>query len=474
MMILARRPEQEQLETLFQGKEPAFLAVYGRRRIGKTYLVQQFFAAKEDCFYVETTGVANATTTEQLQNMALILGEEDRPASWSSAFHTLWSQIDGLPKRKKVVIFLDELPWLASPKSGFLPALDFFWNRLLSRRPNSLLIVCGSAAAWMIRKVINNKAGLHNRVTHRMPMEPFTISETALYLEGRGVSLNRKQVLELYMALGGVALYLNHVAPGQSAAQNIDRICFAPGAFLADEFGRLFRSLFGANGHHVDIIRALAGKKLGLQSEAILTATGLQSGGTFTRVLDELTRSGFVMATAETGKKTKGTRYRLIDEYSLFYLTWIEPRPKNSASQGTWMRLQKSGKHNAWAGYAFENFCFRHIRELVRALKLEVVYDTVSTWSIGRDGDEAGAQIDLVIDRRDNCMNLCEMKFAKAQYAVTPAMAKNLNHKRQRFEAAIKTRKQLFTTLVTTFGAKPNAAYLDAVDQQLSLDDFFE
>lgn len=477
-MIFARTREKEALDDLFTAKAPAFLAVYGRRRIGKTYLIQTFFADK-DCFYFDATGVANATLRDQLQNITTSLrAKANNPddigpiTSWNDAFHALWRIIDALPKRKKVVIFLDELPWLASHRSRFLPALDYFWNHWLSRRPNTLLIVCGSAAAWMIRKVINNRGGLHNRVTHRMPLQPFTISETAEYLYGRGVPLGRRQVLELHMALGGVALYLNHVAKGQSAAENIDRICFGPGAFLADEFDRLFTSLFGAGSDHVGVIRALANKRRGLQADEIQKLADIRSGGTFTLLMDELERSGFVLSMPETGKRRRDRWYRLVDEFSLFHLTWMEKASRTKSEQGSWLRLQKSGAHNAWAGYAFENFCFRHTDALIRALRLDVVYDSISTWSI-RGGGKSGAQIDLVIDRRDNTINLCELKFARDIYSVTPAYARSLNHKRERFREATKTRKQLFTTLVTTHGAKKAGAYFDAVDGQVTLDDFF-
>lgn len=479
-MILSRKPESKTLETLFHQKKPAFLAVYGRRRIGKTYLINRFFSAKSDCEFIEVTGAAGASRAEQLRNFGRVIDEVAPPSftTWDEALHALWLRIKALPKTRKIVVFFDELPWLAGQKSGFLTALDFFWNRRLSRRDNTLLIVCGSAAAWIIHKVIDDRGGLHNRVTDRMPMLPFTVAETADYLAHRGIRWERPQVLELHMALGGVALYLDHIERGESVTQNIDRICFGSGSFLRGEFARLFRSLFGEEGHHVAIVRALAQTNQGLQINDLLAATQLRSGGTVSKVLEELVLSGFVEPTQETWKKRKGTRYRLIDEFSLFHLTWIEGTKKGTkppTGPGTWLRLQESGRFNTWTGYAFENFCFRHKEQLIDALGLTVVADSVSTWSIGPDPEtgERGAQIDLVIDRRDRCMNLCEMKYSQREYSVTKRMAADLDHKRYRFRSAAKTKALLLNTLVTPHSAKKNTHYLANVDQLVTLDDFF-
>lgn len=477
-MIIARKAEQEKLAGLFAQKKPSFLAVYGRRRIGKTYLISRYFAEKT-CFYFEVTGVAGASKPEQLRNFHRVLsGSGDRFEDWDEALHALWEKIAALPRKTKVVVFLDELPWLAGQKSGFLTALDYFWNRRLSRRDNTLLIVCGSAAAWMIRKVIDDRGGLHNRVTHRMPMQAFTIAETEAYLGTKGARWERQEILRLYMALGGVALYLDQVDRRKSAAENIDRICFGAEAFLGGEFERLFRSLFGASGRHVQLVRVLAGAKKGLTFPEIVAKSGLHSGGTITTTLDELRLSGFVEASRETWKKKKGTRYRLIDEFSLFHLTWmdgVQGDPPAGTRAGTWLRAQQTGRFNAWSGYAFENFCFRHKEQLVSALGLAVVAESISTWSTGPDAEtgEAGAQIDIVIDRRDRCLNLCEAKYSQAEYTVTKSMAKSLNHKRERFRQMAKRKRQLFTTLVTVHGAKKTAAYLASVDQDVTLEDFF-
>lgn len=457
--LIGRRPEQNVLRKVVQSEEAELVAVYGRRRVGKTFLVREFFRDRI-CF--ELTGVHDAPLAEQLQNFATALGQAlhtgirpATPSSWQEAFGQLIAFLSTLNTGRKWVVFVDELPWLASSRSRFLAALDHFWNSWASRQRHLIVIICGSAASWMIHKVIQHRGGLHNRVTRRIRLEPFTLGEALQYLQSRGVDLGHRQTLELYLALGGIPHYLKQAEPGRSAAQAIDDLCFSTTGALRDEFRQLYASLFEHSERHVKVIRALNKKRRGLTRNEILRAAGMPTGGGTTTLLEELVQSGFVLQTLPFGKSKKQSLYRLADEYSLFYLNWIEGH--RSSGPEVWLKRQVSPAWKAWSGYAFENVCLRHAWQLKCALGIAGVETTESAWSHRASGDcPAGAQIDLVIDRRDECINLCEMKYSQSEFVIDNRYAEDLRRKRDVFREVTKTRKTLFLTLVTPYGVRDN------------------
>jgi uncharacterized protein len=474
--LIGREPEQRILAKTLASSDAELVAVYGRRRVGKTFLVREFFR-DQLCF--ELTGVRDAPLAEQLQNFANAFGQSLRigvrpaaPANWQEAFEQLTAFLASLQTDRKWVVFFDEIPWLASRRSRFLAALDHFWNSWASRQRHLIVVICGSAASWMIHKVIQHRGGLHNRVTQRIRLEPFTLGESFGYLRSRGVKLEHRQVLELYLALGGIAHYLKQVEPGRSAAQNIDDLCFSPTGALADEFGQLYASLFEHPEQHVKIIRALNKKRRGLTRNEILQAAGIRTGGGSTAVLDELTESGFVLKTLPFAQAKKESLYRLADEYSMFYLTWMEGR--RSSGPDLWMKRQASPAWRAWSGCAFEGLCLKHARQLKRALGIAGVETTESAWSHRGTGDRPGVQVDLVIDRRDDCINLCEMKYSQGEFVIDRRYAEELRTKREVFREVTKTRKTLFLTLVTAFGVRDNAYARELVDHAITMHALFE
>lgn len=473
--IVAREHEINELEKIYAKDEPAFLAVYGRRRVGKTFLINRFFRNKG--IYLEVSGAKDAKTSVQLQNFAVDFancfakGEKQRPpADWHDAFMLLRKQIETIDESKKVILFFDELPWIATPKSGFMQALDYFWNRYFSRRPNAILIICGSAASWMIRRVINDKGGLYGRLTKEMPLYPLDLRETESYLQARNIHLDRKQIIEIYMAIGGIPKYLNYVERGKSSAQVINEACFSSDSPLLSEFHKLYQSLFHNYQRHVQIVRVLASASEGLSYEDLLTRVGISSGGTASLLLNELEASGFITYYPMFGKRRKKGKYRLTDEYSLFYLTWIEPLPKTglrNARVNYWVKKQSTQAWASWSGHAYEGICLKHIGKIKQALGLAAVSTEAWTWF------EKEAQIDLVIDRADSCINMCEVKFYKTKFRIDKAYAKVLENKKHQFRLATQTRKALFTTLITTYGTIENDHYIGVVDNQLTMEDLF-
>lgn len=481
--IIGRIPELAILGQIFRSSQAEFLALYGRRRIGKTYLISEYFKTKG--YYFELTGAKDATLKTQLNNFreefadAFYSGiKQEMPNSWQDAFSQLRRKAEELGPEKKIILFLDELPWLASPRSGFLASLEHVWNRYLSRLNNIILIVCGSAASWMLKKIIYNKGGLYGRLTAEIHLKPFTLGETETYLQAKNINLDRKQMIELYLAFGGVAKYLANISKGKSSAQIIAETCFSPNGTLLLEFPKLYDSLFENPQQHIAIVNTLSDKKSGMTQEEILKKTGMSSGGNFTRLLNELEDSGFILSTPQFSYKKKETKYRLIDEYSVFYLAWIKPALDNqlkNVAQNYWQNIQNSPAYIAWAGYAFEGVCLKHADKIIEALKISVVARSSIFWSHKphKESGQNGAQIDLVIDRADKCINLCEIKFCDSIFTVTKNYGENLRYKKTCFRAQTNTKKSLFTTLITTYGTAINEHYLASVDNQLTMDVLF-
>ncbi len=481
--IIGRRKELQLLDKLFKSDKAEFLAIYGRRRVGKTFLISHFFQDKT--IYFELTGIKNASTKNQLKNFTEELsetffeGEVQRcPSNWQDAFSILCKKVKEIDPSQKVTIFLDELPWLASSRSGFLGALDHAWNRHLSRQSNVILIVCGSAASWMLKKIVNNKGGFYGRLTAEMRLMPYTLAETELFCRSKGVELEHKQIIELYMAFGGIPKYLENISKGKSPVQIIQAACFGLDAPLLNEFPRLFSSLFDHAETHLTIVKALAKQRSGLTQGELIEVANLKSGGGLTRALEELEASGFIAAVPDFGKKKRGALYRLIDEYSLFYLTWIQ-KSKEGSLKGMqelyWQQLQDSPAYRAWAGYVFEDICLKHIKGIVFGLGISGVSVKASGWKYRapENSKDNGAQIDLVIERADNCINLCEIKYANTPYVITKEYAEKLRWKKECFRTITNTRKSLFTTLITPFGVVENAQYASAVDNQITMDVLF-
>lgn len=474
--IIGRAVETTLLKDLLMSPTAELLALYGRRRVGKTYLIRSFFADK---LAFELTGVYDAPLTQQLDNAAFSLSRAfakgialPRPANWLGAFQLLIQYIETTPTAEKRVLFFDELPWLDTPKSGFMGAFDQFWNGWASKQANLIVVICGSAASWMIQHVVNNKGGLHNRITRRMRLLPFTLAETEAFLLTQNVVLDRYQLLQLYMAMGGIPHYLKEIRPGESATQAIDRLCFTKDGLLQNEFNNLYAALFSGAERHVTLIKLLAAKPLGLTRNELIQSSNFQSGGVITQLLSELLESGFVAQYLPFGRAIKDAIYKLTDEYSLFYLKFIEGSRANGP--GTWVNKSTGQSWTSWAGLAFEQICQKHMPQLKQALGIAGVYTEQSAWRyLPKQTSEKGVQIDLLIDRQDHCINLCELKFSTDEFVINKAYADVLERKRTVFCQQTRTRKTVFLTLITTFGVKPSIYVTSLIQRQLTMDVLF-
>lgn len=470
--IIGRTEYLKTLQDLYLSEKSEFVAVYGRRRVGKTFLIRTAF---EDRFTFQVTGLSKTSMTQQIINFNLALRKlvpeyDDTVAKdWFLAFQQLIAFLESQGEEKKIV-FIDELPWFDTPKSGFIPALEHFWNSWAAARTDILLIVCGSAASWMVNKLINNRGGFHNRVTKRMKIIPFTLHECEQFLKIKNVQLDRYQIIQLYMVLGGIPFYWDEVKPGKSAAQNIEDICFSENGILRNEFKNLYKSLFNKHERHSAIVNALAKKSMGLTRDEIIAETGLPNAGSTSRLLDELEESGFILKYHSPGKKTRNSIYQLVDFYSLFYLKFIKDTQGRDTNQ--WINLIDSPRQRAWSGYAFEQVCISHLPQIKKALGISGIHSTSYAWRSSTVKD--GAQVDLIIDRRDQVINLCEMKFSINNFAIDSKYAEELRNKIGVFTAETKTRKSVFITMVTTYGLQVNSNSVGLVQNDIKMDALFE
>lgn len=470
VILTGRLPEKRLLEEALQSGESEMVAVYGRRRVGKTFLIRRVYE-KHICF--SFTGTQHAGTAEQLANFAGKLQEysgKKQPvfSNWREALQALAKYLGGIRSSKKKVLFFDELPWIAGRKSGFLPALDYFWNSWCTLRGDIVLVICGSAASWMIRKIINHKGGLHNRVTRRIRLMPFTLAETEAYLQSRNIKPGRRHLMELYMVMGGIPHYLREVKRGRSAFQNIDDICFSKDGLLHSEFSNLYTALFDFPGNHLQVIRALAKKRSGLTRNDIMKAGRLSSGGTLSRTLNELIESGFISESIPPGKKLKDTLYRLTDEYTLFYLKFIEP---GTLTATNWRSISAPASFAAWQGYAFENLCHKHIDGILKALGIHGMATRSYEWQ--RRSKNGGAQVDMVIERSDNCVHICEIKYGYEPFVITRSYAAVLQQKMDLYRRHEGGRRTLFLTMITAAGLHENMYSNGMTDNRLDADALF-
>jgi hypothetical protein len=377
-------------------------------------------------------------------------------------------------KNKKWVVFLDEFPWLDTRRSGFLSAFEHFWNTWASRQPNLVVVICGSAASWMIRNIVNNKGGLHNRITQKIRLLPFTLLETETYLKSLGSKLDRYQLLQVYMAFGGIPQYLNNVGKGSSATQAIQKTCFNKNGLLTGEFNNLYGSLFEIADNHIKTIRALAENPKGMTRQEIIDTCGLWSGGTTTLMLEELEESGFIRSAVPYDKAGKDAIYRLIDEFSIFYLKFMDK--VRHTGKDSWSKVSASPVYKIWGGMAFEAVCLKHVEQIKKGLGIQGIESEESAWRYvpAKGQKEKGAQIDLLIDRKDRCINVCEMKFYTGEFSIDKAYATELEQKLEVFAKKTKTKKTLFLTMISTYGLKENEYSNRLVQKSLTMDVLFD
>lgn len=477
--MVGREEEIREMNERYDSGRPEFIAVYGRRRVGKTYLIDE---ALKDRITFRHSGLSPVDEQshknglkEQLRHFYLSLQLQGMkkskcPTSWLEAFFMLERHLQSIDDGSRQVVFLDELPWMDTPRSGFITALEAFWNGWAYHRDNMMLVVCGSATSWMTDKLINNYGGLYGRLTSRMKLAPFTLSECERFFQSKGITLSRYDIAQGYMVVGGIPYYLDYMRKGLSLAQNIDRMFFAEGAKLRDEYDRLFASVFSNPEQMKSIVQLLGTRHSGFTRQEILTKTGLDDGGAVTKLLKTLEVSDFIKSYIPFGKGKRDLHYKLTDPFCLFYLKFVQGQTETDPD--FWMHNVASQAISAWRGIAFEELCFSHISQIKKALDILGVSSRQSAFVVKGDSETEGMQIDLLIDRKDNVLNLCEMKFVGGEFEVDNDYEKKLRQRLQWMLGHMNRKQSLQMTLVTTFGLK--YGYHSGVFQQVvTLDHLF-
>ena len=464
--LIGREKEQAELRRCYESERSEFVVVYGRRRIGKTFLVNKVYG---ESLAFHFTGYHNAPMERQLELFAKALQQcgqltvQPRLDSWYHAFDALEQVLSARRQKGKKVLFFDEMPWVDTYNSGFVSALEGFWNAWAAQRDDVMLIACGSATSWMADKLIENQGGLYNRVTSKIYLPPFSLAETEQYLRSHRCQWDRYAIVQYYMYLGGIPYYMSLLDYGKSLEANIDELFFQPGGRLAGEFGDLYSVLFRDADKYVQIVKALAIHREGMNRQQIAaTAT---NGGGLTKMLENLERCDFITSYQHFGNKKKGIIYRLTDFYTMFYLKFVEGVRQRTSPY--WYRRVLEPDVLSWQGGAFETVGLLHIEPIMRRLGINGMLNNVSAWR-----GSSGVQIDLVIDRSDRIIHLCEMKFSREAYEISRDHEERLREKTAAFRSETKTRKALLTTFITTYGVKRNL-HAGIVHDEVTMDDLF-
>lgn len=483
--VIGRENETKTLSSLLLSKSPEFLAVYGRRRVGKTFLIKQFFGSRKIVFFC-ATGEKDAPMQKQIKHFITQISDVfyngvrlEPPDDWDETFELLTKAFNTIEKTKKIVLFFDEFPWMASQNSKLLQSLDYYWNQHWSNDSKIKLIICGSAAAWIIDNIVNNKGGLHNRLTRKIYLDALNLSGVKLYLKAKGISLSNKQLLEIYMIMGGIPHYLNQIEKGQSATQIIETLAFKRKGFLLEEFDNLFSSLFKDSEVFVEIIKNIALHRYGIGQRELLEKIGknlVGKGGL--EKLKVLKESGFIQDFMPLFHKEKGIYYKLMDNYSLFYLYWIAPVRetllKKSLIKGYWDKNKQKSNWHSWSGLAFEAICYEHLPQITEALGLSpTAIPSVWRYVPRKYSNEQGAQIDLLFDRDDDSITICEIKYSEKPFIITKEYAKKLQEKAEIFKKITRTTKQLFTVIISANGIKSNKYSEEMISGVVTLDNLF-
>lgn len=471
--MIGREREQKELLSALQADEAQLIAVYGRRRVGKTYLVRETF---KDRFYFQHAGLAKGTMSEQLcafRDSLVRAGAENVPVlrGWREAFNALRDFIEAGGKRRKKVIFIDEMPWMDTPKSKFVMWFESFWNGWCSGRKDVVFVICGSAASWIVKKVFRNKGGLYNRVTRQIRLMPFNLNECRELVRSRKLGLNDEDIAELYMAFGGVPYYWGFLERGRSVAQNLDALCFAENGKLRHEFEDIFTALFGDSPGYLKIVQALAKQPGGMTFADILSQTGLSMGGGALRLIDALEQSGFIRRYTAYGKRKYDTQYQLVDNFTLFHFKFLSG--ESNLDEHFWSHATIGPSLNAWRGLAFERLCLLHVPQIKRALGIAGVLTKVYAWRhVPDDVYTTGVQIDLLIERADRVVNVCEIKYCKHPFVIDKSYDQQLRNKVGTFIDVTRTRSAVHLTMIASNGLA-HTGYWGTVQSEVALSDLF-
>ena len=470
--LIGREQEIRLLREYTTSDRPEFVAIYGRRRVGKTFLINRLFDGK---MTFSMTGVLDGSMSEQMDAFVDAMQEYsgsliDKPETWMAAFRILKAFLKKkVALKQRCIVFLDELPSMDTQRSGFVRALGYFWNSWASLQDNLTLIVCGSSTSWMISHIVDDKGGLHDRITHEMHLRSFSLRETEAYLKSRGFKWERLSVMQAYMALGGVPYYLRMLNKQESFAMNIDRLFFGENEEMRREYNRLYSTLFKSPDSYTSIVLALSKIRSGMTRNELKKALGKDSSGSLSKKLEDLVSCDIIRkyVVREKNVKKNSAIYQLTDFYSQFYLTFVS---KAETETNYWTNHIGTSEVNTWLGLSYERLCMAHVAQIKQALGIDRISTKFYSW---RSKDEKNkAQIDLILERADGMINVFEIKYSDTEYLLDKDEDKKLRDRIAKFKKETEIKGTLWPTLITTYGLK-DGIHSSTFVATLTMDDLF-
>lgn len=477
--MIGRKKELALLNSLCEEEKSKLVVVHGRRRIGKTFLVDYMFQThRKDCLFFKFTGSADQNSSVQKDYFVEAIYEwfkvePSKPIEkWHEVFIFLKRTIEAEIKEKnhqgKVIVFIDEVAWIDKHnKAGFLSAFGHFYNTYIEKNNNLIVILCGSNASWIKNKILKDTSGpLYHRVDVEIPLYPFDLQETKEYLiKEKRFDIDDKSVVDIYMILGGVAKYLSYLDSKLSIAQNINKLFFSLHAPLYSEYEALFKSLFyDKSSNHRKIMDLLISKQSGFEMMEIEKLLKEIKSSTLRVNIEELIDTGFIKPIARYAHASRNTKYIACDPLCNFFIKWVQPLSKNDIASLIDYFETKSTSHDyiIWQGFAFEMVMISNIELYLKARGLSSGVKSIGYWDYTTQSeDESGAQIDILIEYIGNTYDIVECKYYNDEFIIDKAYAKNIQNKKEMFiKYGIKNKKfDLKVVMLTTYGTKINQYY---------------
>ncbi len=473
MKIIGRKAEKKELEQCEKSKKSELVCVYGRRRAGKTYLVEQTFG---DYFAFRAIGLEKGSIKDQLKAFNQRLqecGDEVRkvPQNWFEAF----SRLDKILSRDdiilsphgKKIVFFDEFPWFATQRSDFLLAFEDFWNRRGTQSGDLVFIICGSATSWIIKNVLEDSGSMYKRVTAQIFIKPFSLAETKLYFDDNEFDWSKEQIMEFQMVFGGLPFFMSLMNENESFRQNIDRLLFRPNALLQDETDKLLESTLKKSPVYGQILGELSSHLYGMKKSECQEKLNIPVG-TFTRAVEDLIKCRYIVEYTRNYEKSNPLYIQLVDPYLLFHFHFLSNRKRITSYEDLSSNI---GLYSNWRGHAFEILCFHHLDQIKKSLGISGVKTECFSWTNSEDKEKI--QIDMVIERDDKITNICEMKCTDQPFVMSKEDDLSLLRKRDIFKEKTRTKNSIRIVLVSAAGLS-GVAHTEHISDVITLGDLFE
>ena len=470
-MFVGRKKELSLLEESYLSSKSEIFTVYGRRRIGKSTLIEIFARQKPNFFSFE--GIEGQNSSFQIKHFTEMLKKQLQDPLLSSIQFQSWDAVFTYVSERlmtktrpneKIIFFLDEIQWMAAGRSSFISLLKYYWDNYW-KKSNVLMILCGSIASFMVNKVVHSKA-LYGRIDHEILLKGLHPFEAKAFFADKHKST--EEILKYYLILGTIPKYLEYINPSRSFQWNMNKLFFSSHGSMINEIKKIFYSQFKESTIYFDIVKLLKSGPLALSE--ICTRLKIKSGGGLKRYLTNLENAEIIRSHVPFNRKANSRlkKYVLSDEYLNFYFKYLEPNLRiieESESEKLFETLTKNS-FDVWLGFAFEKFCIKHNSWLADLMGFK---DDVLIASPYFERKDQRFQIDLVYLRADKVITICEIK-----HHTKPLSSKQIGEMQRKLQCLkIPNGYSIETALISLYG--PDKALNDSnyFDHYVSMDAIF-